>query len=53
MIPKRNVQNLNLNDEIVEAVKNHRFHIYAISTIDEGIEILTGVPAGKKDIPEL
>ena len=51
MIPKRNVQNLNLNDEIVEAVKNHRFHIYAISTIDEGIEILTGVPAGKKDIP--
>ena len=51
MIPQRNVQNLNLDDEIVEAVKNKKFHIYAVSTIEEGIEILTGVPAGKKDIP--
>ena len=49
MIPIQNVRNLNLSDEIVEAVKNKKFHIYAISTIDEGIEILTGVPAGKKD----
>ena len=29
--------------------KNKKFHIYAISTIEEGIEVLTGVPAGKKD----
>ena len=49
IIPIQNVMNLNLNDEVVEAVKNKKFHIYAISTIDEGIEILTGVPAGKKD----
>lgn len=49
MIPIQNVMNLNLPDEIVEAVKNKKFHIYAISKIDEGIEILTGVPAGKKD----
>ena len=49
MIPVQNVNNLQLNDEIVEAVKNKKFHIYAISTIDEGIEVLTGVPAGKKD----
>ena len=49
MIPIQNVKNLNLNDEIVEAVKNKKFHVYAISTIEEGIEILTGVPAGKKD----
>lgn len=49
IIPKQNVRNLHLNDEIIEAVKKGRFHIYAISTIDEGIEILTGVPAGKKD----
>lgn len=49
MIPIQNVMNLNLNDEVVEAVKNEKFHIYAISTIDEGIEILTDVPAGKKD----
>jgi predicted ATP-dependent protease len=37
-----------LKDEVVEAVKNGKFHIYAAKTIDEGIEILTGVPAGKK-----
>ncbi len=49
MIPIQNVMNLNLSDEVVEAVKNKKFHIYAISTIEEGIEILTGVPAGKKD----
>ena len=49
MIPVQNVDNLQLSDEIIEAVKNKLFHIYAISTIEEGIEILTGVPAGKKD----
>ena len=49
MIPTQNVKNLSLSEEIVEAVKNKKFHIYAISTIEEGIEILTGVPAGKKD----
>ena len=38
-----------MNDDVIEAVKNEKFHIYAISTIEEGIEILTGVPAGKKD----
>ena len=50
IIPIQNVKNLSLSDEIVEAVKNKKFHIYAISTIDEGIELLTGVPAGKKDL---
>ena len=40
---------LQLSDEIVESVKNGLFHIYSISTIEEGIEVLTGVPAGKKD----
>lgn len=49
IIPIQNQKNLNLSEEIVEAVKNKLFHIYAISSIDEGIEILTGVPAGKKD----
>ena len=49
MIPIQNVKNLNLSDEVVEAVKNHEFHIYAVSSIEEGIEVLTGVPAGKKD----
>ena len=49
MIPIQNVANLNLSDEVVEAVKDKKFHIYAISNIEEGIEILTGVPAGKRD----
>ena len=50
IIPIQNVKNLSLSDEIVDAVKNGKFHIYAISSIEEGIEILTDVPAGKKDI---
>lgn len=49
MIPKLNEKNLNLSDEVVDAVKNNLFHIYAISTIDQGVELLTGVPSGKKD----
>ena len=49
MIPVQNINNLQLSDEVVDAVKNKQFHIYAVSTIDEGIEVLTGVPAGKKD----
>jgi len=49
IIPIQNVKNLNLSDKVLEAVKNKKFHVYAISSIDEGIELLTGVPAGKKD----
>lgn len=49
IIPIQNVINLSLDDEVVEAVKNKQFHIYAVSTIEEGIEILTGVPAGRRD----
>ncbi len=49
MIPYQNIKNLNLNDDVIEAVKNGHFHIYAIKTIEEGIEVLTGVAAGKKD----
>lgn len=49
MIPVQNVDNLQLSSEIIEAVKNKEFHIYSVATIEEGIEVLTGVPAGKKD----
>ena len=49
MIPIQNIDNLQLSDEVVDAVKQKKFHIYSISTIEEGIEVLTGVPAGKKD----
>ena len=49
MIPIQNMDNLQLSDEIIQAVKNKKFHIYSVSTREEGIEVLTGVPAGKKD----
>ena len=49
MIPVQNIDNLQLSDEIIQAVRDKKFHIYAVSTIEEGIEVLTGVPAGKKD----
>lgn len=49
LMPYQNIKNLNLNDEVIKAVKEGKFHIYAIKTIDEGIELLTGVPAGKKN----
>ncbi len=48
MIPESNVQNLMLKEEVVEAVKAENFHIYAVNTIDQGIEVLTGVKAGNK-----
>ena len=37
-----------MKDEVIEAVKAGKFHIWPVKTIDEGIEILTGIPAGKK-----
>lgn len=49
IIPRTNVGNLMLKEEILEAVENSMFHIYAVDTVDDGIEILTGVPAGKPD----
>ncbi len=48
MIPKSNVKDLMLRKDVVEAVKNGKFHIYAVKTIDEGIEILTDKKAGEK-----
>jgi lon-related putative ATP-dependent protease len=47
MIPESNVKDLMLRKDVVEAVKNGQFHIYAVKTIDEGIEILTGKDAGE------
>jgi len=48
MIPESNVQNLMLKEEVVNAVKAGQFHIYSVKTIDEGIEVLTGVKAGER-----
>jgi lon-related putative ATP-dependent protease len=46
LIPEKNIDNLMLAEEIVEAVDAGKFHIYPVATVEEGIEILTGVPAG-------
>lgn len=48
MIPRSNVQDLMLKEEVVKAVAEKKFHIYSVSNIDEGIEILTGVKAGAR-----
>jgi lon-related putative ATP-dependent protease len=48
MIPESNTQNLMLKEEVVDAAKTGKFHIYSAKNIDEGIEILTGTRAGQK-----
>lgn len=49
IIPRTNVKNLMLRDDVISAVEEGKFHIYAIDTVDDGIEILTGVKAGAAD----
>ncbi|MCL2048929.1 MAG: AAA family ATPase [Defluviitaleaceae bacterium] len=51
IIPTRNIRDLVLKDEVIEAVKQKKFHIYAISHIDEGFEILMRLPAGRFPYP--
>ncbi|HLF86153.1 MAG TPA: ATP-binding protein [Nitrospiria bacterium] len=48
IIPQNNVKNLMLREDVVDAVRSKKFHIWAAKTIDEGIEILTGVPNGDR-----
>ena len=47
IIPKSNIENLMLKHKVVQTIKEGKFHIWPITNIDEGIEILTGYPAGK------
>ena len=49
MIPKANEQHLMLRRDVVAAVEQGKFHIFSVATIDEGIELLTGVPAGERN----
>lgn len=49
LIPKQNVDNLMLNQEVITAVENGDFHIWAADDIRTGIELMTGVPTGEKD----
>lgn len=48
IFPVQNIKDLMLKEEVIEAVKKKQFHLYPISRVEEGIEILTGVKAGKK-----
>ncbi|MBN1756463.1 AAA family ATPase, partial [bacterium] len=48
IIPHQNIRNLMLKDEVIQAVKDGKFHIWAVSTIDEGLSLLTGMKAGKR-----
>ncbi len=48
IIPHQNVKNLMLREDVVQAVEEGKFHVYAVKSIDEGIELLTGVPAGEE-----
>ncbi|MCU0592512.1 MAG: ATP-dependent peptidase [Desulfobacterales bacterium] len=49
IIPCSNVQNLMLRRDVIDAVKKKQFHVYRIATVAEGIEVLTGIPAGQAD----
>lgn len=48
IIPEPNVDNLMLRQEIIDAVQKQQFHIYAVKTVEEGLEILTGMKAGER-----
>lgn len=49
LIPASNIKNLMLRRDVIEAVEQGKFHVYPVETIDEGIELLTGVEAGEPD----
>jgi lon-related putative ATP-dependent protease len=49
LIPTSNVKHLMLRQDVVEAVEQGEFHVYAVKTVNQGIELLTGIPAGERD----
>jgi len=49
LIPQGNVKNLMLKQEVIDAVQAGQFHIYPVTHVDQGIELLTGIPAGERD----
>ena len=49
LIPAENVEDLMLRDDVIDAVAAGKFHVHPVARIEEGIEILTGVPAGQRD----
>lgn len=49
MIPRRNLNQLMLREDLVAAVREGRFHVWAVSTVAEGLEVLTGLPTGERE----
>ena len=49
LIPASNVRHVVLRQDVVEAVRAGKFHVYAVATVDEGIQLLTGAEAGEED----
>jgi lon-related putative ATP-dependent protease len=48
LIPRANVPNLMLHTEVLDAMREGKFHVYTIETVDQGIELLLGIPAGER-----
>jgi predicted ATP-dependent protease len=49
MIPKTNIAHLVLREDVARAIEDGKFHLYAVSSVEQGIELLTGLPAGERD----
>lgn len=49
LIPKSNIKHLMLRQDVIDCVREGKFHIYPVETIDQGIELLTGLKAGEPD----
>jgi predicted ATP-dependent protease len=49
MLPRTNLEHLVLREDVARAISEGKFHLYAVATVAQGIEVLTGVPAGDRD----
>jgi len=49
LVPIENIEDLMLRDDVIEAVADGKFHIYPLARLEEGVQILTGLPAGQRD----
>jgi len=49
MLPRTNLEHLVLREDVARAIAEGKFHLYAVATVAQGIEVLTGVPAGERD----
>lgn len=52
LLPAQNVDDLMLRQEVCTAITNGQFHLYPLASIEDGLPLLTGVPAGKRQAPE-